>query len=80
MKCGHVANATAAGNKPVCAMCIGLKPEAEQVELQVPMLTGRLAKCFQCGTSRPSDTSLPFFEHRATQEKDAFYCGCRGWD
>ena len=33
-----------------------------------------------CNCERPSDSKLPFFEHRPNREHDAFYCGCWGWD
>ena len=79
MKCGHTANARDAMDKPVCAICIGILSGADE-PADIPTLTGRMASCAYCGSSRPSDLTLPFFEHAPAHEGDKFYCGCRGWD
>ena len=80
MKCGHAANATDKDGKPICAICIGLTPDAEIVAETKPDLTGRKARCTQCGRVTNSNEKLPFFEYRPNCEYDSFYCGCRGWD
>jgi len=93
MKCGHLGMATKMKTgEPVCPICFGTTPDAEVVDTQPPPLTGRMAKCGYCGTSRPSDYSLPFFAlghwervngappKRTLDAPDEFYCGCRGWD
>lgn len=79
MKCGHTANARDAMDKPVCAMCIGILPGADKIEDMLPNLKDRMASCGYCGSSRPSDLSLPFFIWQQGHEGDKFYCGCRGW-
>lgn len=43
-------------------------------------LGGRVAKCIDCGKTKPSNENLPFFERRPNKEYDIFYCGCYGWD
>ena len=80
MKCGHVALGVDKANKPVCPICIGIRPEAEEIETNLPNLTGRMAKCPYCPSRRPSQLDLPFFEHLPHEPCDSFYCGCRGWD
>ena len=82
MKCGCVALGRTAEGKPVCPVHIGILPGAEET-MPIPSLEGRFAFCTCCGTKRPSDASLPFFEFGRTvrsMEEDGFYCGCRGWD
>ena len=80
MKCGHAANAKKPDGSPVCVICIGIKPEAEQVADEPPKLDGRTAKCAYCKSTVPSDTRLAFFEHKPEQPQDRYYCGCHGWD
>lgn len=85
MKCGHAANASV-GEKPVCAICIGIVPGAEEVDDSPPNLKGRMAHCVYCGSMRPSQMDLPFFEYGYMKQgvhdetKDSYYDGCRGWD
>ena len=79
MKCGHAANATR-GGKPVCVICYGISPGADEVDESPPDLTGRVAKCTSCSRTAPSRTSLAFFAHRPDAEMDSYYCGCWGWD
>lgn len=74
MKCGHTALTTKG-----CPICIGLVAGAEEVADELPDLTGRKARC-ECGGTRDSDISLPFFTHRPDCDTDSYYCGCRGWD
>lgn len=80
MKCGHAANAVDAQNNPVCAICVGITPGASEVDQSPPSLEGRTARCCYCQSTRPSDYSLPFFEHQYRSYGDSFYCGCKGWD
>lgn len=83
MKCGHTANGytelPGGERKPCCVICAGLTPNADEIADETPNLEGRLASC-SCGKEVPSNTTLPFFRHRETAEKDDFYCGCYGWD
>lgn len=83
MKCGHIANAVENG-KPICAICIGIKEGAREVESYLVSGTvgieGRMAKCEWCGTIITSEWELPFFEYKPNEEFDSFYCGCIGWD
>ena len=77
MKCGHTANATS-GGKPACAICSCLEVERECRGNEG--LEGRTAKCTACTNTTPSEWGLAFFEHRPDKERDAYYCGCFGWD
>lgn len=80
MKCGHTANAVnSVTGKPVCAICVGLTPDAEVVNENPPDLTGRVAKCY-CGATKPSSFDLAFFEYRPDKAWDSYYCGHAGWD
>ena len=78
MKCGHAANAHQDG-KPVCVICVGIDAGATVVE-EKPDLTGRKARCSDCGSEVDSSFNLAFFEYRPEQETDSYYSGCRGWD
>lgn len=95
MKCGHAANAhralDAAVNPgaPVCVICIGIAPGAEQVDADYQTAAGRMARCSyfprggkqgKCQEPQPSTTALAFFESRPDQPFDRYYCGCWGWD
>lgn len=52
MKCGHAANATnQKTGKPSCAICAGLRPEANIIDDDPPDLTGRTARCNYYGTT-----------------------------
>ena len=78
MKCGHAANAETYVNGkkvPCCAIC-----NCIEVEEHKPDLTGRMARCVDCGRREPSDWYLPFFEYRKDKDEDEYYCGCYGWD
>lgn len=77
MKCGHIANATSNG-KPVCAICSCFEVERECKENEG--LEGRIAKCTSCNNTTPSNWGLPFFKYKPDEERDAYYCGCYGWD
>jgi hypothetical protein len=79
MKCGHAANGTTHSGKPCCVICAGIHPGADVV-VDEPDLTGRVAKCSDCGCEVKSDMGLPFFEYRPTRKFDVFYCGCRGFE
>lgn len=77
MACGHSANARHNG-QPCCVICTP-NPDAHRV-VDVPDLTGRLAKCSNCQNTKPSSVELPFFEHRPGDKFDMFYDGCKGWN
>jgi hypothetical protein len=80
MKCGHAANATDEQGNPVCLICYGWKPGADEVDDNPPSLEGREAKCVYCGRIAPSSEKLPFFGYCCDKKYDEYYCGCRGWD
>lgn len=81
MKCGHAANSQDGFKKPICAICIGIKSGADEIEHFAIDLSGRLADCnARCGLQQVSRADLPFFAHRPFMETDEYYCGCRGWD
>lgn len=79
MKCGHTANAEYDNGKPCCLIC-SPKREAYEVVDEKPNLTGRKAKCTDCGEIVDSNWNLPFFEYCPDKEYDRFYSGCWGWD
>ena len=79
MKCGHTANAEYDNGKPCCLIC-SPKREAYEVVEDKPNLTGRKAKCTDCGEIVNSNWNLPFFEYCPDKEYDRFYSGCWGWD
>lgn len=79
MKCGHTANAEYDNGKPCCLIC-SPKREAYEVVDKKPNLTGRKAKCTDCGEIADSNWNLPFFEYCPDKEYDRFYSGCWGWD
>lgn len=79
MKCGHTANAEYDNGKPCCLIC-SPKREAYEVVGDKPNLTGRKAKCTDCGEIVDSNWNLPFFEYCPDKEYDRFYSGCWGWD
>lgn len=79
MKCGHTANAEYDDGKPCCLIC-SPKREAYEVVDEKPDLTGRKAKCTDCGEIVDSNWNLPFFEYCPDKEYDKFYSGCWGWD
>lgn len=79
MKCGHTANAEYDNGKPCCLIC-SPKREAYEVVDKKPDLTGRKAKCTDCGEIVDSNWNLPFFEYCPDKEFDRFYSGCWGWD
>lgn len=81
MKCGHSANATTADGKPACAICVGIRPGAEEIDDRPADLTGRSARCvYGPHGEQPSSYELAFFEHRPSEPQDRYYCGCYGWD
>ena len=79
MKCGHTANAEYDDGKPCCLIC-SPKREAYEVVDDKPDLTGRKAKCTDCGEIVDSNWNLPFFEYCPDKKYDRFYSGCWGWD
>lgn len=80
MKCGHAANAVDKDGNPICGICYGMTPDAAIIDERTPDLTGRKARCADCGKLTDSRTDLPFFQHRPYAEYDSYYCGCYGWD
>lgn len=78
MQCGHTANATSSDGRPVCAICIGRTPLAEEINPTKPSLEGRIARCDTCGSTTDSKYTLPFFS--MGERADRYYCGCRGWE
>lgn len=79
MKCGHTANAVTAEGKPCCVI-YAPSEDSYTILLERPELTGRLAKCSDCGAVTDSKWRLPFFEYKPDKEYDEYYCGCYGWD
>lgn len=82
MRCSHRAQATMAredGTRvPVCAICFGIRPGADQIE-DAPPPEPKGYKCPHCGkiSERPVAFSSP------VADKDGYgshYDGCRGWD
>jgi len=85
MKCGHASNAVLVrpdGTEALtCAVCIGTNPDAEIVDTAAADLTGRMARCDECGKNEmPSAMKLRWFRHRPDRQTDEYYCGCRGWN
>jgi len=80
MKCGHVAQGVDSKGNPVCVICVGITPDAEIIEDNLPDLNSRIAICTYCGKTRPSDFGLPFFEYRPDKRLDKWYDGCLGWN
>ena len=86
MKCGHRAQGINSAGKPVCVICIGILPGAEEPSSVVPDLAGREAFCRSCGAVRLSSIDLPFWERGRWRKgvmqmnQDSYYCGCRGWE
>lgn len=74
LKCGHGIVGTDGENAQMCPICFC----TEMVEM--PDLSRRVAVCDSCGKESPSNGRLPFFQHKPGEEKDRYYCGCRGWD
>jgi len=71
MTCGHTANATCEG-KPACVIC-----SCFEVADFWPDLTGRQAKCHDCGKTVPSAFTLAFFEYRGEgSERATKMCKC----
>ena len=65
LKCGHAAQATDQLGRAVCIICWPSPDAIEEADL--PNLATRIAHCSyyqQCGSEKPSDTTLPFFEYR----------------
>ncbi len=83
MACGHTANAHDEQGNPVCVICTGIHPGADQVA-EKPDLTGRMAECLGCRHTPPTQTqsswNLPFFRYQPGQQTDSYDCGCYGWD
>lgn len=81
MKCGHVANGIDKMGNPVCLICISDLKEAKIIDNSpLPDLTGRQAKCLDCGKIVESSLGLVFFDYRPKHAFDSFYCGCKGWE
>ena len=79
MQCGHAANATTQDGKQCCVICIGIH-SGYATPVSSPDLTGRQARC-PCGATKPSDTSLAFFEFRGVGSPHALKtCKCGYYD
>lgn len=88
MKCGHNSSGAVrhSDNKPVCLACLGIVDGADEpMEID---LTGRMAVCTYCDNTNKSAGgpgsgwrgTLPFLQYRPNEERDKYYCGCRGWN
>lgn len=77
MQCGCVAQGfnETTGHIPWCVV-----HDCGIVVIEEPNLEGREATCPYCKKSKPSSKQLPFFSFCKDEEKDTYYCGCRGWD
>jgi hypothetical protein len=79
MKCGHAANAIRMASGSVkhdppldcCTIC-------DCIEIvETPDLTGRVARCCNADSERPSSTDLAFFEYRGPGSKRSMeQCEC----
>ena len=54
MACGHTAQGTDSTGSPVCAICVGLTPDARKVVEAKPDLAGRMSRC---SYSKPGEAS-----------------------
>lgn len=61
--------------RPYCAI-----HDCSKIADKKPDLTGRIARCFQCGNERPSSFNIAFFSYNENSKYDSYYCGCRGWN
>lgn len=77
MCCGHRASGRDKNDQPVCVVCLGKGSKAEFVS--DPSLDGRTAEC-NCRKTETSCPSLPFFMAMPKEPRDAYYCGCDGWN
>jgi hypothetical protein len=78
MACGHSAQGHTSDGKPVCVICAPIP--AAYVKVERADLTGRKARCSDCGREVDSNYDLPFFEFRPTLATDSYYSGCYGWN
>lgn len=77
LTCGCVASATdGRTGKPACLWHSSKPVEASKA----PDLTGRKARCAQCGEAASSDLRLAYFQHRPERDFDTYYCGCFGFN
>lgn len=79
MKCGHSAQGRKGNGRPVCVICYGLDPGADQVA-DSPDLSSRDARCYYCKRVTKSNVELPFFTYQPEDPLDDYYCGCHGWN
>ena len=71
LACGHAVNARDKHGNPTCAICIGIDAGASTV-VHTPSLSGRTARCaYGCGSEKPSDTDLAFFEYQGPGSEKA---------
>lgn len=85
--CGCSPTTTTADGRPRCVI-----HDCDEPAPVAPTLALRTARCRcfgqrrpwpktgRCDAERQSAHDLPFFQYRPTDERDAFYCGCQGWD
>lgn len=53
----------------------------DEIRLQnIANITGRIARCCDCGQETPSNLNLPFFQYQPSAKHDRYYCGCHGWE
>lgn len=75
MKCGHKASTFIHNKVPYCVIC-----DCQEIAEEKPNIKGRMAVCWDCGRTVPSNENLPFFKYKPNSESDSYYCGCCGWD
>jgi hypothetical protein len=68
MACGHSAQGHTSDGKPVCVICAPIP--AAYVKVERVDLTGRKARCSDCGREVDSPTLAT----------DSYYSGCYGWN
>jgi hypothetical protein len=80
MKCGHASQAKTGDGRDICVICYIISPGADEVDTNAPDLTGRIAKCSDCGQTTESSDNLPYFKYEGGEGPDSYYSGCRGWN
>ena len=76
MKCGHTAQGRDQEGIATCIICWP-DPKATQIADELPDLTGRTARCPNCGKTTPSSTKLAFFRYKGPGSEWAIHmCKC----